>query len=42
MTSAMHFLGRAYWIMIEVFLSAAFLYILVLAILVGFGVLSLT
>lgn len=41
LASAMHFLRRAYWIMIEVFLSAAFLTTLVAAILVGLGVLSL-
>lgn len=41
LASAMHYLRRAYWIVIEVFLSAAFLTTLVAAILVGLGVLSL-
>ena len=39
--SAMHYLRRAYWIVIEVFLSTAFLATLIAAILVGLGVLSL-
>ena len=39
--SAMHYLRRAYWIMIEVFLSAAFLATLIAAVLVGLGVVSL-
>jgi NADH:ubiquinone oxidoreductase subunit 6 (subunit J) len=41
MASAMHYLRRAYWIVIEVFLSTAFLATLIAAVLVGFGVLSL-
>jgi hypothetical protein len=39
--SAMHYLRRAYWIMIEVFLSTAFLATLIAAVLVGLGVVSL-
>jgi NADH:ubiquinone oxidoreductase subunit 6 (subunit J) len=39
--SLMHHLRRAYWIVIEVFLSTAFLATLIAATLVGFGVLSI-
>jgi hypothetical protein len=41
LASAVHYLRRGYWIVIEVFLSAAFLATLAAAILVGFGVLSI-
>jgi len=41
MSSAAHYLCRGYWIVIEVFLSAAFLYLLVTAILARLGLISL-
>lgn len=41
LASAMHCLRRAYWIVIEVFLSTAFLATLAAAILVDFGFLSI-
>jgi len=41
LSSAMHFLKRAYWVFIEAFLSLAFLVMLVTAIFVAFGVFSM-